>query len=97
VAQWPSNSDLLPKPQGFTHASIADPGKLVHFADQITQALANMTIYIVGWNSDAAPTDPDHIDWRPIAFSRRSSGRNRSHRSRPRVTTPPSAVEFGFN
>ena len=50
MAQWPSNSDLLPKPQGFTHASIADTGKLVHFADQITQALANITTYIVGWN-----------------------------------------------
>lgn len=29
------NSDLLPKPQGFSHASIADPGKIVHFAGQI--------------------------------------------------------------
>lgn len=29
------NSDRLPAPAGFSHASIASPGRLVHFAGQI--------------------------------------------------------------
>ncbi len=66
------NSELLPAPQGYTHASIADPGKIVHFAGQIgsfadgtlpdglagqvTQALANVV--------DALPAGdagPEHL------------------------------------
>ena len=66
------NSDLLPAPQGFTHASIADPGKIVHFAGQIgshadgtfpdglaaqvTQALANVVDAL-----PAADAGPEHL------------------------------------
>lgn len=66
------NSELLPKPQGFSHASIADPGKLVHFAGQIgtdaegslpeglaaqiTQALANLIDAF-----PAAGARPEHL------------------------------------
>ncbi|MEM7323256.1 MAG: RidA family protein, partial [Actinomycetota bacterium] len=37
------NSDRLPPPQGFSHASIAPPGRLIHLAGQIgTDATGNL-------------------------------------------------------
>ncbi|MEM9134236.1 MAG: RidA family protein [Actinomycetota bacterium] len=65
------NSDRLPAPQGFTHASIAPPGRLVHLAGQIgtdangdlpeglaaqtEQALANLVDALAA--ADAIPAD----------------------------------------
>lgn len=66
------NSDRLPPPQGFAHASIAPPGRLIHLAGQIgtdangnlpegltaqtEQALANLVDALA-----AADAEPAHL------------------------------------
>lgn len=66
------NSDQLPEPQGFSHASISSPGRIVHLAGQIgtdadgklaeglaaqtDQALANLVMAL-----EAAAATPDNL------------------------------------